>query len=1219
MSRLRDSLFRAMRIADPTPDALLVSRAANGDAEAIRAIVDRHGPMVLRVCRNLLADEHAAEDAFQAVFLILIRRKWRIGRPERLAAFLFGTARRTALKAKTAALRRQRRERRGHRPSPSDPFDELTARELLAGLDAELERLPEDFRLPLLLCYWQGLSHVEAARRLGWTSGSVKGRLERGRKQLSARLTKRGLAPSVLLTASATSAIVSKDLSAATLALASGIAVPAGVLALIGSGSMAKTMSALTAAVVLVGAGVFGMTTGFAAPEQVKNEQPPAPQVQPVDIQGSIRVFVLDPQGKPLPGATIHTGIWTEEKDFDRKRDYQTDATGVAEVALPKTFTILRLWASKKPFVGMFANWEQGEIAAGNGPPAEYTFRLEPAVAAGGRVVDEQGKPISGAKVQVSLAGELKPKGDGRMKYDGWLASGSDAAITDADGRWRIDSVPNVADPKLSLLVSHPDFVADEFWGDSQKAAGVTTGHLRDRTAVVALKKGLSVGGKVVDLRGQPIKDAIIILGDTPYGANQQTRFLVGADGHFRLPAMASKHTSLTAIAPGYAPQLRRLTVSGELPPQNFQLEPGKLIRISVVDQANKPLPEAPVSVEGWMGSQSLMALSDPNQPKVPNQKIPTRTDGNGIWEWESAPDTAVKLRIGQKGFAYQDIEVAGGAPTRTVMLNAEHRVSGEVTDAATGQPIAAFSVMPVDVFRKDHLHAERNNAVRGKDGRFTYLARRTDIPIRLRVEARGYRSQDGPEFRIGDAFSLKQSFRLQPSAPISGVVQDSDGRPANNVLVTLATPTEGAMLRFDEPNNDQRTDSAGRFEFPDPGERFMIIARSNAGFAMSAFAPGTHDAGTVRLLPWATISGQFLDDGQPVAGASIMLRPIELWRPGEISVDMTQECKSKPDGSFAFDRVLPVPSAISALIGPWKDEGFRSSPIIPLDLQPGQKVALDLGGAGATLTGKVKLSGKVPPDLDCTYAVNLLVRREPGIALPAGIGHLGFDARQGWRDVWRKSAEGQVYLSTLHSWFVKLAPDGSFRISGVPAGDYDLAVAVYAKPSGGCLTDPLARAVARVTVSEADVARGAVTVPEIRAEVAPVPEVGEAPSLNFVRPDGAAAKLADVQGKYTLVHFWASWCVPCKHQMPAVRELHARFGEKGIAFVGLSLDEDADAWRRAVTSLDLPWQQGRLSAGSDAGVSSVPAYWLLDPAGKLIARSYDLDEVAKVLRERVR
>ena len=200
----------------------------------------------------------------------------------------------------------------------------------------------------------------------------------------------------------------------------------------------------------------------------------------------------------------------------------------------------------------------------------------------------------------------------------------------------------------------------------------------------------------------------------------------------------------------------------------------------------------------------------------------------------------------------------------------------------------------------------------------------------------------------------------------------------------------------------------------------------------------------------------------------------------------------------------------------------------------------------------------------------------------------------------------------------MKLAPDGTFRVSGVPPGEYDLAVEVYAKPSG-CLVDPLARKVMRVTVTAADAARGALTLPEIAAEVVPVPAVGDAPALAFQRAEGTGGTLADYRGRYTVVHFWASWCGPCKQQLPALRRVHERFAPRGLATLGLSLDEDSAAWKGASKGLDLPWPQGRLAAAGDAGVSSVPAYWLLDPAGKIVAKANDPDELAAPLADRLK
>ena len=156
------------------------------------------------------------------------------------------------------------------------------------------------------------------------------------------------------------------------------------------------------------------------------------------------------------------------------------------------------------------------------------------------------------------------------------------------------------------------------------------------------------------------------------------------------------------------------------------------------------------------------------------------------------------------------------------------------------------------------------------------------------------------------------------------------------------------------------------------------------------------------------------------------------------------------------------------------------------------------------------------------------------------------------------------------------------------------------------------------MTVTAADVARGELTVPEITAAVAPIPGIGDTPALTFRKADGTAGSLADTRVKFTLVHFWVSWCGPCKQQLPAVRKLHEQFAARGLVTLGLSVDENAATWQDAIKRLDMPWSQGRVVAG-DAGISGVPMYWLLDPAGKIVAKGYDTDESAKVLGERLK
>jgi RNA polymerase sigma factor (sigma-70 family) len=151
--------------------------------------------MVLSVCRRVLGDGPDAEDAFQATFLILVQKAATIAQPELLSNWLFGVAARTARKARTTAARRTHHERQAVVVPPAPPPDSDWD-DLLRFLDEELERLPQKYRAPLVLCYLDGLTNEQAARRLGWPSGSISYRLARARELLRQRLGRRsGLAP----------------------------------------------------------------------------------------------------------------------------------------------------------------------------------------------------------------------------------------------------------------------------------------------------------------------------------------------------------------------------------------------------------------------------------------------------------------------------------------------------------------------------------------------------------------------------------------------------------------------------------------------------------------------------------------------------------------------------------------------------------------------------------------------------------------------------------------------------------------------------------------------------------------------------------------------------------------------------------------------------------------------------------------------------------------
>ncbi len=222
--RIRDWL--AARHGGDQTDAELLGRfAARHDEAAFADLVHRHGGMVLGVCRRVLGDADDAEDAFQATFLVLARKADSIRRGASLPSWLHGVARRVALEARKRAARRRCRERGA--ATAEDVLDPQHAegKELRAVLDEELGRLPEKYRAPLVLHYLEGHTKEETARRLGWTEGTVSGRLARARDLLGSRLSRRGLVVSggalaAALAAEATAACVSETLAGATVRLA---------------------------------------------------------------------------------------------------------------------------------------------------------------------------------------------------------------------------------------------------------------------------------------------------------------------------------------------------------------------------------------------------------------------------------------------------------------------------------------------------------------------------------------------------------------------------------------------------------------------------------------------------------------------------------------------------------------------------------------------------------------------------------------------------------------------------------------------------------------------------------------------------------------------------------------------------------------------------------------------------------------------------------------
>ncbi|MGL4554450.1 MAG: sigma-70 family RNA polymerase sigma factor [Gemmataceae bacterium] len=264
-----------------TDGQLLDEYLQRRDGAALEVLVRRHGPTVWGVCRRVLGDHHDAEDAFQATFLVLVRRAASVSRREQIAAWIYGVARQTARKARATARRRGARERRMD-PFPEPAVEPDTPDDLRALLADELGRLPADFRAAVVLCDLEGRTRAEAARSLGVPEGTVASRLARGRGLLAARLARRGVAPAV--PAALADAVIRGNASAAVAALAENVL-----------GAMLMTKIRSVTALLLVTATLAvtcGMLAGPPGREGTKPTDPAADR-----LQGAWRLVTAEVDG----------------------------------------------------------------------------------------------------------------------------------------------------------------------------------------------------------------------------------------------------------------------------------------------------------------------------------------------------------------------------------------------------------------------------------------------------------------------------------------------------------------------------------------------------------------------------------------------------------------------------------------------------------------------------------------------------------------------------------------------------------------------------------------------------------------------------------------------------------------------------------------------------------------------------------------------------------
>ncbi len=597
-----ESLFDGNSVAGLSDSQLIerfTCRRDSGSEVAFAALVARHGPMVLGVCMQLLPNRHDAEDAFQAVFLVLARKAASIRDPDLLGNWLYGVAIRIARKAKRGLARLHGHRHDMWRPEAQPSLrssvlgsEPIIAREQAEILHDEIGRLPIALQLPIVLCYFEGLTVQEAAARLHWPHGTVRSRLARARGKLRLGLIRRGVvvptaAVSVSLIPQGTRASISSSLcdmtTKAALDFAAGRAAPPLAAALAREAIRVLLVHKLRSIALIVLAFIGGVTaastwqyavaskdedgqtsgsgqsqgTRFAQPSIAKQPDPTTRPDPATPGRMTVSGRVLDADGKPCASAPIEL-IGRRRQPWISTSDpanyYMLLGRGVSDGQGRFCVEALRTSADRffevhalVAVTGLSLSWHTLNPDAEQ-PAAELRVRSEQVIH--GKLVDVNGQPAAGVELRISGIGR---RNTATGIYDGINMGNSQPpeglrnwpapVITDAQGRFRLRGVgPNV---EVACQIRDERFAVQNIRLQTDTPNEVT----------LALQPATIVHGRVLAAgTGEPIGHAVVEV-----ASSQNELGLMGG-----LKFRADNHGRYTAnIAPGALYRVRAFPPDG--------------------------------------------------------------------------------------------------------------------------------------------------------------------------------------------------------------------------------------------------------------------------------------------------------------------------------------------------------------------------------------------------------------------------------------------------------------------------------------------------------------------------------------------------------------------------------------------------------------------------------------------------------------------------------
>jgi len=896
---------------------------------------------------------------------------------------------------------------------------------------------------------------------------------------------------------------------------------------------------------------------------------------------------------KPLSDVTLTVRVSAENYKKQESWDYKTDSQGSCRIKLPDyQIETLRLYPLKEGFVPLFIMWRG--IPTPPELPKIFTIAIEPSTTIGGVVREEQGEPIEGVAVGVYYRID-DPDAAENVNVEVLIFNTIETDIkTDKAGRWTFNKMPSEIDKnELRIFLTHPGYISDNL-RPSHIPLPITRQpsieSLRDLSAVMVMKAGLEVAGKVTDKRGNPIAGAKIYDTEGYWWRSTKPFAETDAQGQFQANTKPGAAT-LTVQAPGYAPDLKVVTIIAGMPPVEIRLEPGRIIEGKVTDQAGKPVEEAWVSAEEWRRNRRRLHLV-------------AKSDAEGNFRITDAPADEVTFDIGKEGYmALEKYVMRAGQRKYDITLRPTLKVRGTVIDAQTGRPIDKFTVTNGFDYEDGRAPEWEEHGVRTfTGGRYEMEYMQEIFTYRIRVDAAGYQSDVSDRIRPSEIqeSNIVRDFKLDKAAVVTGKVHSPDGRPLPGADVVIATHELGIVngkidSRSSEQNLVLKTDTNGGFRFKPPVSTYTIIVLGEQGFAKIT----SHDftaSQTITVSPWGRIEGTLRIGARPGADKLVAFLPESRRGPEQPRISFEYEVQTDKYGHFAFAHVLPGEGVVTRAI-PIGDRARRMSHSLGVEVKPGQVNRVQIGGTGRPVIGRVVIPDMIKDKFDWQYTNHRL----------------------------RVSSPNSSYRILA----LEFDEDGSFRAEDVPAGDYCVYLTAYGPPTDsrsrwgeriGVLTHPFNIPEMPGDRSDEPLDIGVLEL-EVIGKSALVPSLAgkSLPDLGSMKIDLAPEQ---AKGKMIMVCFWDMNQRPSRNAVIQLVHQAEELKQNGVTVIAIQVSKiDEETLNKWVKDQSISFPVGMVRGDEEEirfawGVKSLPWLILTDKDQIVRAEGFalvELDEKLKV------